>query len=173
MFMLRLVEQGLRDMEQTDARDLSANPDALDRILLGFVSIAVFGRSTTLALQNLRHFDESAYNAWYEPWEREMSGDTLLRWFNELRRSIVHRTAPLIAIVLGASGRDAPSPGTVTVPDLPPPDTHRGRPIEDRTTIGACRLYAAYLKEMIESGAAVILAVHDRHVESAEASNVE
>ena len=36
--MLRMVHQGLRDMQETDQ----------DRILLGFLGVVVFGRSMTL-----------------------------------------------------------------------------------------------------------------------------
>ena len=90
-FMLRLVKQGLRDLE-IDATDLSTDPNALDRILLGFVAVVVFGRAVTNALQNLRSFDRQAFDAWYEPWRREMQNDALLRWFYVLRSEILKRS---------------------------------------------------------------------------------
>jgi hypothetical protein len=171
--MLRLVEQGLRDMEQTDPSEVATDGTAMDRVLLGFVAVVVFGRSVTNALQNLRTFDQRAFEDWYEPWQREMRADPLLRWFYVLRSNILKGIAPLIAVVIGASGQDAPLPGMVSVPDSPPPDSHRKQPIQDRTVVGACRLYAAYLKEMVESSAEVIWAVNDRHLAKLRASNIE
>ena len=76
--MLRLVQQGLRDMEETEH----------DRILLGFFGVVVFGRAVTNALQNLRSFDKSAFDAWYGPWQRRISEDPLMRWFYALRSDV-------------------------------------------------------------------------------------
>jgi hypothetical protein len=153
---LRVVRQGLRDMEETEH----------DRVLLGFFSVVVFGRAVTNALQNLRTFDERAFDEWYEPWQREMRNDPLLRWFYKLRTDILKGITPPIAIVIGSSGRNAVRPGTVTVEDRPPPDVHRGESIQDYLTIDLCRLYVTYLEEMVESAAVVIWQVHDHHVAS-------
>jgi hypothetical protein len=45
-----------------------------DRAVLGFCSIAVFGASATFALQHLKHWDEAAFDSWYEPWSAARSG---------------------------------------------------------------------------------------------------
>jgi hypothetical protein len=162
--MLRLVRQGIRDMEETDATDLSADPHALDRILLGFAAVVVFGRAVTNALQNLRRFDRRAFDAWYGPWQQEMRNDPLLRWFYVLRSDILKGVEPQIAILLGASGQNAPVAGAITVPNRLPPDVHRNQRMTDTTVLGVCRLYMAYLEEMFDSFAEVAWAVHDRFV---------
>jgi len=158
MTMLRLAQQGLRDMEESDH----------DRILLGFFSVVVFGRAVTNALQNLRTFDKAAFDQWYGPWQQEMRDDPLLRWFYELRSDILKGIAPLVGIVLGSAGRDALRPGAVTVSDRPPPNVHRGQSIEAREMLPLSRLYIAYLEEMVESGAVVIWEVYDRYAASKE-----
>ena len=50
--MLRMVQQGFRDMQETDQ----------DRILLGFLGVVVFGRSMTLVMQNLRRMTTTINN---------------------------------------------------------------------------------------------------------------
>ena len=89
--MLRMVQQGLRDMQETDH----------DRILLGFLGVVVFGRSMTLVMQNLRRHDQEAFDRWYAPWQQEMKGDPLIDYFHNLRTSVIHQDAPAIGIVLG------------------------------------------------------------------------
>src|ERR1700686_4816850 len=129
--MLRLVQQGLRDMESPEQ----------DRILLGFFSIAVFGRSVTSALQNLRTFDKQAFNNWYAGWQEEMKADPLCQFFYQLRSEILKEINPLVGVVLAAAGQDAPRLGAVTIPGRPSPTMHRGQAIEDTSMINLCRLY--------------------------------
>ena len=156
MAMLRVVRQGLRDMEEAEH----------DRILLGFFAVVVFGRAVTNALQNLRTFDSHAFDEWYGPWRQEMQGDPLLRWFYKLRSEILKGIVPSIGIVIGSFGHEGLWPGAITVPDRPLPEVHRGRPIEDPTVIDLCRLYVTFLEEMVESSAAVIWKVHNGHITS-------
>jgi hypothetical protein len=158
MTMLRLVKQGLRDMEEKE----------YDRTLLGFFAVVVFGRSVTSALQKLRTFDRQAFNEWYGPWKQEMEQDPLLRWFYKLRSDILHEIDPLIGVVIGSSGNEDLYRGAITVPDRPPPNIHRQQSIQDRTMINLCRLYVAYLEEMVNSAAVVITQVQDRHDMAAE-----
>ena len=84
--MLRMVNQGLRDMREADQ----------DRILLGFLGVVVFGRSVTLVMQNLRTHGRDEFNTWYSPWQEEMQRDPLLRYFNDLRTKVIHQDAPAI-----------------------------------------------------------------------------
>jgi hypothetical protein len=156
--MLRLVRQGLRDMEETEH----------DRILLGFFSIVVFGRAVTNALQNLRSFDRRSFDEWYGPWQQEMRDYELLRWFYELRSKILKGIVPMIGIVIGSVGREDLWPGAITVSDRPLPEVHRGHPIPDPSVIDLCRLYVTYLEELVESAAVVIWEVQDRRIESTE-----
>ena len=99
--MLRMVQQGLRDMQETDQ----------DRILLGFLGVVVFGRSITLVMQNLRRHDQEAFDRWYSPWQEEMKGDPLMRYFYVLRTMIIHHDAPAIGILLAGHGEKVPPIG--------------------------------------------------------------
>src|SRR5947209_7641802 len=88
--MLRMAQLGLRDIHDADH----------DRILLGFLAVVVFGRSMTLVMQNLRTHDKEAFDGWFAPWQEEMRGDPLLRYFRDLRTMVIHHDAPAISILL-------------------------------------------------------------------------
>ena len=150
--MLRMVRQGLRDMQETDQ----------DRILLGFLGVVVFGRSMTLVMQNLRRHDQEAFDSWYAPWQEEMKGDPLMRYFYVLRTMVIHHDAPAIGILLAAHGETVPPIGSITVDGLPLPERHLGQPLDDTSMGNLCRLYLAYLQRMFESFATVAFAVQDR-----------
>ena len=157
--MLRMAQQGLRNMSDPDR----------EQVLLGSLSIAVFGRGVTSALQNLRHFDRPAFDNWYQPWLEEMNADPLCRFFYKLRSDILKGISPMIGIVLASQGQSALSVGSVVIPDLPSPTMHRGRPIEDSSMLNLSRLYVAYLGEMFESAGSVVLEVQDRWDSSQQA----
>src|SRR5207245_1206854 len=93
--MLRMVQQGLRDMQETGE----------DRILLGFLGVVVFGRSMTLVMQNLRSHNREAFDSWYAPWQAEMKNDPLMRYFYDLRTMVIHHDAPAIDILLAGHGK--------------------------------------------------------------------
>jgi hypothetical protein len=150
--MLRMVRQGLRDVQETDH----------DRILLGFLGVVVFGRSMTLVMQNLRRHDQEAFNSWYAPWQQEMKGDPLIDYFSNLRTSVIHQDTPAIGIVLAAYGEKVPPLGSITVDGLPLPERHLGQPIDDPSMGNLCRLYVAYLERMFDSFAKVAFAIQDR-----------
>ena len=150
--MLRMVHQGLRDMQETDQ----------DRILLGFLGVVVFGRSMTLVMQNLRRHDQEAFDSWYAPWQEEMKGDPLMRYFYVLRTMVIHHDAPAIGILLAAHGGTVPPIGSITVDGLPLPERHLGQPLDDTSMGNLCRLYLAYLQRMFESFSTVAFAVQDR-----------
>lgn len=150
--MLRMVQQGFRDMQETDQ----------DRILLGFLGVVVFGRSMTLVMQNLRRHDQEAFNSWYAPWQEEMKGDPLMRYFYVLRTMVIHHDAPAIGILLAGHGKTVPPIGSITVDGLPLPERHLGQPLDDTSMGNLCRLYLAYLQRMFESFATVAFAVQDR-----------
>ncbi len=160
--MLNLAKQGMRDM---------APSNSFYRIMLGFFGVVVFGRSVTFALQKLRSFGEQAFDDWYAPWQAEMRGDPLCRFFNDLRREFVHDVTPVVGVVMDSgSGAYDPVDGFVrTGPvdagavdlgdDRPIPDTHRGKPIHSRDLRHLASLYVAYLEEVINSAQPVIAAV--------------
>jgi hypothetical protein len=150
--MLRMVQQGLRDMQETDQ----------DRVLLGFLGIVVFGRSMTLVMQNLRTHDRDAFDSWYAPWQEEMKADPLMRYFRDLRTKVIHKDVPAIGITLFGSGENVPPIGSITVDGLPLPDRHLGQPFDDNSMGNLCRLYVAYLQRMFDSFAPVAFAVQDR-----------
>jgi len=150
--MLRMVRQGLRDMQETDQ----------DRVLLGFLGVVVFGRSMTLVMQNLRRHDQETFDRWYSSWQEEMKGDPLMRYFYTLRTMVIHHDAPAISILLAGDGAKVPPIGSITVDGLPLPERHLGQPLSDTSMANLCRLYLAYLQRMFESFATVAFAVQDR-----------
>ena len=75
---LATAKLGLQDV-------LSGGPD---RRLGGLRNLIVFGRAVTNVLQNLRS-TEPAFEAWYEPYVKEMRDDPLLRYFYTLRSAIL------------------------------------------------------------------------------------
>jgi hypothetical protein len=150
--MLRMVHLGLRDMQEADQ----------DRILLGFLGVVVFGRSMTLVMQHLRTHDKGAFDRWYAPWQEEMKGDPLMRYFYVLRTMVVHHDAPAIGILVGGYGATLPPIGSITVDGVPLPEAHLGQPVDDTSMVNLCRLYVAYLERIFESFAPVAFAVQDR-----------
>ena len=150
--MLRMVQQGLRDMRETDQ----------DRILLGFLGVVVFGRSMTFVMQNLRTHEREAFDSWYAPWREEMKGDPLMRYFNDLRTKVIHHDAPAIGILLAGHGATLPPIGSIAVDGLPLPESHLGQSLDDTSMVNLCRLYLAYLERMFDSFATVAFAVQDR-----------
>ena len=150
--MLRMVQQGFRDMQETDQ----------DRILLGFLGVVVFGRSMTLVMQNLRRHDQEAFDSWYAPWQEEMKRDPLMHYFYVLRTMVIHHDAPAIGILLAGHGEKVPPIGSITVDGLALPERHLGQPLDDTSMGNLCRLYLAYLQRMFESFATVAFAVQDR-----------
>ena len=154
--MLRMVQQGLRDMQEADQ----------DRILLGFLGVVVFGRSMTLVMQNLRSHNREAFDSWYAPWQAEMKNDPLMRYFYDLRTMVIHHDAPAIDILLAGHGKHVPPIGSITVDGLPLPERHLGQPLDDTSMGNLSRLYVAYLQRMFDSFAPVAFAVQDRLIEA-------
>ena len=150
--MLRMVTQGLRDMNDADH----------DRLLFGFLGIVVFGRSMTLVMQNLRTHDRAVFDAWYAPWQQEMQADPLMKYFSDLRTKVVHQDAPAIGIVLVSVGADARPVGSITIEGLPLPTSHLGKNVEDTSMTNLCEIYCAYLTRMFEAFAPMAFAVQDR-----------
>jgi hypothetical protein len=60
----------------------------------GLHNVAVFGRSVTLVLQNLRSVNRSAFDAWYEPRVQTMAKEPLFTYFRELRNTILKQGPP-------------------------------------------------------------------------------
>jgi hypothetical protein len=154
--MLRMVQQGLRDMQEADQ----------DRILLGFLGVVVFGRSMTLVMQNLRSHDQEAFDSWYSPWQEEMKDDPLMRYFSVLRTKVIHQDAPAIGILLFGHGRNVPPIGSITIDGLSLPERHLGQPLDDTSMGNLSRLYVVYLQRMFDSFAPVAFAVQDRLVDA-------
>lgn len=149
---LRMVQLGLSDMESADH----------DRVTLGYYTVAIFGRSVSLALQHLKTWDKPAFLSWYAPWAGEMRRDPLCRFFYNLRTDIIHDVIPMAGVVLGAFGPGAPQVGTIHIPEDNIPREHRGKPIEDPSALNLCRLYLAYLQEMFDSFLTIVWEIDDR-----------
>lgn len=76
--ILATCQLGLRDF-------LGDDPT---RRIPGLYNVVVFGRATTIALQNLRHL-EDGFDLWYAPLAAAMAHDSLMVYFNRLRNSIL------------------------------------------------------------------------------------
>lgn len=150
--MLRMIELGLRDMQETDH----------DRILFGFLGLVVYGRSMTLVMQKLRSHDRETFDSWYAPWQGEMKDDPLMRYFYDLRTMVIHHEAPAIGILLGGFGENIAPIGSITIDDLPLPERHLGQPLDDTSMRNLSHLYVEYLRRMFDSFAPVAFTVHDR-----------
>ncbi len=75
---------GLHDFEGADPA----------RRMVGLRNLVVFGRSVTFVLQTLRRVDRVRFDAWYAPHQKAMQQDALLRYFNDLRTSILKEGGP-------------------------------------------------------------------------------
>jgi hypothetical protein len=166
-FMLRMAQQGLRDMQETEEAAVRNNPD---RVLLGFLGAVVFGRSMMFVMQNLKRHDRDAFDNWYSPWQAEMKDDPLMQYFDNLRNRVIHRDAPAIAILLGGFGANFPPIGSITVEGLPLPECHLGQCLNDTSIGNLCRLYVEYLQRMFDSFHPVAFAVQDRLIATRESS---
>jgi hypothetical protein len=122
-----------------------------DRVLLGFFSVAIFGRSFIYAVERLKRWDRPGFLSWYAPWQTLMKNDPVCKFFYSQRDAIIHDVQPLVGVVLGGFGPTAPQVGTIYTPDEKLPQEHRGNPIYDRSAVNLCRLYLALLGEMFEA----------------------
>lgn len=59
-----------------------------ERKIAGLMNVATFGRAITNVLQNLRHI-ESKFDVWYSKYVDEMKNDELMKYFYELRSTIL------------------------------------------------------------------------------------
>jgi hypothetical protein len=83
--MLRAAQRGLADL-------LGDEPTMRP---IGIYNIAVFGRSVTLVLQNLRTIDRKKFDEWYATYSKVLSTDPLFyKYFNELRNEILKEGPP-------------------------------------------------------------------------------
>jgi hypothetical protein len=153
--LLRVLRLAVDDMRSTDNY----------RVVLGFMSVTVFGRAVTNALQHLRsfdHYEEGAFDRWYEPWVAEMRADPLLRYFYKLRSAFLKDITPTIAVVLHAVGDGAPSVGAVSVPEVPTPTEHLGQSIEEESMVDLAERYVTYLARMVADVEPVVLGLQRR-----------
>jgi hypothetical protein len=74
--LLQTAKYGLEDMR--------AKPE---RRRAGLRNVAVFGRNTTWALQNLRGVVPE-FDVWYQPKQEMMKADPLMRYFHDIRTQI-------------------------------------------------------------------------------------
>lgn len=76
---LQTAEWGLADLLGADPR----------RRLPGLRNVVVFGRAVTNVLQNLRSVVGEDFDAWYEPIQKNMQKDKLLRFFYKMRSEVL------------------------------------------------------------------------------------
>lgn len=84
----------------------------------GYLNVATFGRSVTLALQNLRTVvDREKFDEWYAPYVAKMDADPVFQLFKRLRNEALKEGPDgLRGVIRG--------PGTLsarTIPQNPPP----------------------------------------------------
>lgn len=80
---LAIAKLGAQDVRGRDMK----------RRLPGLLNVAVFGRAVTNMLQGLRS-NEPSFDDWYAPKEAEMRSDPLLKFFYELRTSVLKKGGP-------------------------------------------------------------------------------
>ncbi len=61
---------------------------------MGIQNVAVFGRSVTLALQNLRTVVGPSFDEWYSPFAETMKASPLFEYFKSLRNEILKEGPP-------------------------------------------------------------------------------
>jgi hypothetical protein len=71
---------------QLGLRDLTGEDPA--RRIPGLYNVVVFGRATTIAVQNLRNIEDE-FEEWYEPHQKAMEDDPLMKYFSRLRNTIL------------------------------------------------------------------------------------
>jgi hypothetical protein len=76
---LKTATFGLRDIESSSPEKKTA----------GLLNVAVFGRSATFALQNLKSIVPE-FEEWYKKKQDDFATDALMKFFNALRRKIEH-----------------------------------------------------------------------------------
>jgi hypothetical protein len=81
---LQTAAIGLEDLTGSDPK----------RRLIGLRNLVVFGRSITFILQTLRRVDRDRFNGWYAPFKKEMRDDALMKYFAELRNTILKVGGP-------------------------------------------------------------------------------
>lgn len=86
--LLATTQRGLQDLQGSDP---AVRP-------MGIYNVAVFGRSTTLVLQNLRTVDKDGFDAWYAPFKAEMTEDPLMKYFTKLRNEILKEGPPSLSM---------------------------------------------------------------------------
>ena len=68
--------------------------DDPSRRLAGMRGLAVFGRSVSQALDNLKSIDRPGYVGWFAPYKQTLSTDPLLIYFRTLRNQVLKELPP-------------------------------------------------------------------------------
>jgi hypothetical protein len=84
-----LLETTQRGLQMVSGPDPTARP-------MGIHNVAVFGRSVTIALQNLRTVVGEDFDRWYEPHVEVMKANPLFEYFKKLRNEILKEGPPPI-----------------------------------------------------------------------------
>lgn len=140
--VLRVAQRGLRILHDEDSRGWTD----------GMQILTVFGRSVTFVLQNLRH-KAPDFEAWYQPRQREMSEDPLLRYFSNARNMTLKRgmipglrfEQATDIFTLTQNGRTTEWARYKSAVVDPCPESHRGKPITDPSIQALAVQYYEYL----------------------------
>src|SRR6267143_4125543 len=88
------AQRGLDELASNDPRRKRA----------GLRNVAVFGRSVTFILQNLRTTVGDEFDDWYAPYRKEMGTDDLMRFFVRLRNKFEKVGTPVEGASYGFRG---------------------------------------------------------------------
>jgi hypothetical protein len=88
-----LLGHAQRGLSEIRGIDPTARP-------MGMHNVAIYGRSVTLVLQTLRTIDRDAFDAWYAPFQAEMTDDPLFRYFTRLRNEVLKEGPPETSMTL-------------------------------------------------------------------------
>lgn len=119
-----LLDTTTRGLALATGSDADARP-------AGVQIVAVFGRSVTLVLQNLRTVvGDEPFDDWYRPYREGLKTDPLCEWFKRLRNEILKEGPEEVGSTLLTTYRDVGDPWDEWKP--PPPDStaltlHEGR----------------------------------------------
>jgi len=160
---LRAAFHGLQDL-------LGDDPD---RRGSGLRAVATFGHATTQALQNLRPIvGRQEFDAWYKPFREAMANDPLMRFFWDLRTSILKKGTPG-EVLLSVTTTDDFKSAKLSLRFSDPPKSHLGVPLADFSVETLSLLYLNYLLMVVDqaskrfaespqAGAALLAALKSR-----------
>jgi hypothetical protein len=150
----RTKAEVLRDATETLQAAFHGLQDLLgddpDRRGSGLRAIPSFGVATTQTLQNLSSIvGKDEFEAWYAPFRKVMEDDPLMRYFWDLRISILKKGTPG-DVLLSIRMPGGEPPAQLSLRFANPPTSHAGVPLTDFSVESLSLLYLNYLLMVVE-----------------------